>query len=375
MKLLSLQLENFRNYRRYEFEFPKDKNLTVLIGENGKGKTNLLEAIYFLSLSRSFRTGTQDDLIDWEMDYFRCTGEVETDEETANLEAFYSNYPRKHKSLKRNDVPQKSSEYVGNLLTVLFHPNDLDILYLSPSLRRKYIDILLSQTDRKYLISLSNYKKTLKQRNALLASIREARFSRKPTATLEANLDAWNQEIAEFGTEILEKRQHLIDFFDKNLEKTYRKISGNNEIISLEYESSVLKKKKSLAKKEIHTLYLDELFNRKSRDIMQAKTTVGPHRDDLKFFINDKEITGSASRGEFRTLLLALKLAEIEYIKKQTDKNPILLLDDVFSELDLNRRKHLLEAIKGCQVVITTTDLSDLKELKESSLLEIVKVG
>jgi DNA replication and repair protein RecF len=336
MKLQKLQLENFRSYTKYEHTFNHDT--TILVGENGLGKTNFLEAIYLLSLGRSFRTSTPEDLINWGQPHLRCLAEVEVDDDKLELQVFYSKTP-KRKNFKINDVNKRNSDYIGNFLTVLFHPEDLNMLYLNPSYRRQYLNILLSQTDRAYLLALSSYKKVMKQRNALLHKIRDQKFTGADITNLLHDLDTWDAQLIQFGTDIIQKRQALIHFLTDRLPKLYQAISGRNENVHLEYQ----------AKK------LDDLALRRDREIMQAQTTLGPHRDDLTFFIANHEISASASRGEFRTLLLAIKLAEIAYIQEKTGENPVLLLDDVFSELDPSRQKHLLEAIKTCQTIITTT--------------------
>lgn len=371
MKLTKLQLENFRNYKRYIYEFAKNKEFTIILGPNGKGKTNFLEAVYVLSLGKSFRSFKRDNLIEWDMDYMRCTANVENDDENLELEVFYSNYPKPKKNFKKNGVNLKNSEYLGNLLTVLFHPEDLNMLYLSPSLRRRYMDIVLSQTDRNYLAALTQYKKILKQRNALLLSIREARFKGYNLDKLKEDLAVWDEEIIESGAVIISKRLLFVEFLNKKLSKIYNSISGDKDTIDVEYKSRIVKKTSNL---NIEEIYRDELFNRKERDIIQAETSAGPHRDDLEFFLNGKEISASASRGEFRTILLAMKLAEIHFIKGKTGKKPVLLLDDVFSELDRKRQSHLLKSIKGCQTIITTTDINNLGDLaKKKAVLEIVK--
>lgn len=396
MKLKKLKFENFRNYPSHSYEFPADKELIVMVGKNGIGKTNFLEAIRVLSLGKSFRSLAHEDLINWEMDYLRLNAEAEIDNESCNLEVFYSSRPTRRKNFKKNGVNLKNSEYLGNLLTVLFHPEDLNMLYLSPSLRRRYMDIVLCQTDKSYLIALSKYKKTLKQRNTLLAQIREAHFNPVSSGStenaLQEDLAAWDEEIIEYGSPLILKRLLFINFLNENIEKIYRNISGEKERVSIEYISKVIKNSdiphlkindtklsdsastttnsSQLAKSHfnplttISQLYSDTLASRQRQDIFRAETTTGPHRDDLFFFINGKNICSSASRGEFRTLLLALKLAEIEFIKQKTGKNPILLLDDVFSELDRKRQTHLLKSIKGCQTIITTTEISkDLTDL------------
>jgi len=381
MKLTKLQLENFRNYSKHTYEFAADKDFTILVGPNGMGKTNFLEAIYILSLGKSFRSSHSEDLIEWEMDYMRCNAEINYDDENVKLEVFYSNKPIRQKNFKKNGVNLRNSEYLGNLLTVLFHPEDLNMLYLSPSLRRKYMNIVLCQTDKKYLNALSKYKKVLKQRNALLHEIREARFKKASTEStiehLKDDLIAWDQELIEFGCVVIKKRVYFLEFLNKNIQKIYRSISDDEEKVEVEYESKIVKKGAYTSKsssKNLAEMYKDELFNRRERDIRQAKSSAGPHRDDLKFYINGKEISKSASRGEFRTLLLAIKLAEIKFIKEVTGKNPILLLDDVFSELDRKRQTHLLKSIKGCQTIITTTDITNLGELaKDKASIEIVR--
>lgn len=377
MKLTNLKLENFRNYSKFNYDFPKDKELIVIIGPNGTGKTNFLEAIYILSLGKSFRSLDNDDLVGWESEYLRCTANATIDEEDCHLEVFYSTAPTRRKNFKKNGVNLKNSEYLGNLLTVLFHPEDLNMLYLNPSLRRRYMDIVLSQTDRSYLLALSNYKKALKQRNALLGQLRDAYFNKAQESSqevLQNDLTAWDEEIVKYGTPIITKRLEFTAFLNKHIEKIYSSISGEKERISIEYLSKIVTPN-SLATDPDHPLpptisqlYADALTFRKKHDTFKAETSIGPHREDLVFFINGKNICASASRGEFRTLLLALKLAEIEFIKEKTGKNPILLLDDVFSELDHKRQTHLLESIKDCQTIITTCDTSGLDDLPSNTV-------
>lgn len=382
MKLRKLQLENFRNYKSYTYEFDPANDFTIIRGPNGQGKTNLLEAIYVLSLGKSFRTVQQEDLIMWGMDYFRAKGTVEVEDENQELEVFYTNYPTKKKNFKKNEANLKNTEYIGNLLTVLFQPEDLNILYLSPNLRRRYMDILLSQTDKSYLDALIHYNKALKQRNSLLNSIRKSRFSKQDDEELLKDLDAWDEELVKYGSIITEKRLVLVKFLAKELQKVYQSISGEKEKVDIAYISKVATKNsiqslsiQSISKTpdyyeklfDITTSYRAQLHENREKDIIQATSTRGPHRDDLLFYINEKEITASASRGEFRTLLLSIKLAEIDFIKQKTDESPLLLLDDVFSELDSTRQEKLLKAIRGCQTIIATTDTENIEDLADKS--------
>ena len=380
MKLTNLKLENFRNYSKFNYDFPENKDLIVIVGPNGTGKTNFLEAIYLLSLGKSFRSSVHDDLVSWENEYLRCSASAQIDDEECKLEVFYSTAPTRRKNFKKNGVSLKNSEYLGNLLTVLFHPEDLNMLYLNPSLRRRYMDIVLSQTDKSYLIALSKYKKALKQRNVLLSQLRDAYFNKtqdSSQAALQEDLTAWDEEIVTYGTPIISKRLEFTAFLNRHIEKIYSSISGEKERISIEYQATSIAKQKLEGLPQdldVAAVYAETLVARKKSDIFKAETSTGPHRDDLYFFINGKNICASASRGEFRTLLLALKLAEIEFIKEKTGENPILLLDDVFSELDHKRQIHLLKAIKDCQTIITTCDTSSLEELPENKVILDVEI-
>jgi DNA replication and repair protein RecF len=355
MKLTKLQLENFRNYQNYLYKFPENTRHTIIIGGNGKGKTNLLESIYMLSLGKSFRSSSQEDMIRWGDSHMRCKGKINKNGDTMDLEVFYSIDPLKKKNFKKNEVNVKNSEYLGDFLTVLFHPEDLNMLYLSPSLRRRYLDITLCQTDKKYLNALQEYKKVMKQRNALLGEIRENMYKGRDVTGFLENLNVWDEKFLTFAEEISEKRKNFKEFIEGKIEDFYREISGGEEKVKIEYKCSLKSPEK--------------LLDARKYDINRAESSCGPHRDDLKFYIDEKEINSTASRGEFRTLLLAIKLGEIDYIKEKSGYNPLLLLDDVFSELDEKRQKHLLQAIKECQSIITTTDMRGLEELSEESNL------
>lgn len=357
MKIRKLQLENFRSYDSYEYDFPEDKNVLIIVGPNGKGKTNFLEAIHVLSLTKSFRSSYKQDMIKWENDYFRCKCTTFRDDEDTELEVFFAARPARQHAFKQNGVEEKAVDYVGHLLTVLFQPEDLNILYLSPSLRRKYLDTVLSQTDKSYLVALRQYNHVLKQRNVLLDAIRSARFDGKDIERLLKDLDVWDEQLLNFGTIVSKKRAEFIEFLAQEVPKIYQKISEGSEDIAIKYKISELTPENMAAKRD--------------REVRYAQTKIGPHRDDIHFFIDKKQIQESASRGEYRTILLAMKIAEIAYIEKSTGDSPILLLDDVFSELDPDRQKHLLDVISNCQTIITTTDLDSHPNVENSEVLEV----
>ena len=397
MKLLKLQLQNFRSYATYSL--PLTKNTLVITGENGVGKTNILEAAYFLSTGKTFRSSDQDNLIKIGMDYFLVKGEVaeefdakdsasESAPESESLEVAYANYPRKQKIFKVNDVATPHAKYLGNLITVLFHPKDLNLLYMEPSLRRKYINLLLSQTDREYLQSLTNYTKLLKQRNALLDEIAERNVS-------ESELETWDERLADEGAKIIFKRIEAVKILSKNLHKNYQKISGGKEDARALYASTITLAEEAIASADsevaeqgfaehefadkdakaiaiIKKSFQKKLLLKRDKDIRFGTTSAGPHRDDIKFTLDDHPIEEFASRGESRTALISLKLAEISYIEKKAKTSPLLLLDDVFSELDENRQKYLLEALKNCQSIITSVDVP--KNLENNEDIEVLKL-
>jgi len=359
MKLLKLQLENFRNYKKFEMDFEKDGNIVLISGENGKGKTNILEGIYMLSTGKTFREADNDELLQWGMDFFITTAKLLHEPaarvpETITLQVAYSNYPRRQKNFKINDVKTPHIEYLGNFITVLFHPKDLNMLYLEPSLRRKYLNLILSQTDKFYLEALGNYTKLLKQRNALLEEIAEEK-------SREDELDTWDEKLAGEGAILIAERKKLIKFFNGKVGGFYRKISGGKEDLEIKYIGTILDDQTDDSIPDLHSIkkqYLKKLILKRDRDLRYGSTSSGPHVEDIKFYLNDKEISSFASRGEFRTILIALKMAEIDYIENKTKEKPVLLLDAVFSELDENRQAHLFDAIKSCQAIITAAGVA-----------------
>ena len=343
MKILKLQLENFRNYESKLIDITE--NPCIFAGANGLGKTNILEAIYLLSLGRSFRSSNLSDLVRWDQNYFRVIAIVEAEEgdetdfgeDSFKLEVAFENSAKSRKNFKVNSIETRPSEYFSTMPIVLFHPEDLNTLYLSPGLRRKYLDILLSQSSNYYLLALSNYNKLLKQRNALLRAIRDK-------IQPEDLLDTFDQQLVQAASIIIEHRKDYVQYLTKPLEKYYEQIADKPDKVSVKYLQ------------KLQEDYLISLKNRRQLDIIKGQTSLGPHRDDLIFSINGHEISTAASRGEIRSLLLSLKMSEIDYIHQKKRQKPVLLLDDVFSELDQDRVQKLKKLVSAYQTVITTTD-------------------
>lgn len=369
MKLRSLSLEQYRNYDTLELIFDATQPLTTIVGPNAHGKTNILEAIYLLAITKSFRTNKQQDLIQWEKEYCRVTAVIENSPDpTQKLELFFGHHPNPLKSLKINDVRTSAPNFIGNCQIVLFHPEDLNILYLGPDLRRRYLDILNIQVQPKYYRALRAYNRILKQRNALLKRIKEG-IARPP------DLDIWDEQLAQQGLILVEERAKAIAFLNEAITRVYQSIAHTTDTASVEYYCSVTTPERSEAAfppaqiPAIHhnltssTIpltaadYLAALHSARPRDLEALFTTKGPHRDDFSIHLNNRPLETHASRGEYRSCVLALKLLEIAFYQQKSGENPLLLLDDVFSELDPDRQKALLQSINGCQTIITTTHL------------------
>ncbi|MBN1258961.1 DNA replication/repair protein RecF [Candidatus Peregrinibacteria bacterium] len=349
MKIISLTLKGFRNLRPLKLEFGEKNSAIAFVGSNGQGKTNILEAIYMLALSKSFRSRLAADVIGFDEDFCKMEAGIKTAEGEKILEMSLMK-GMAQKGLKINGVKKTASEFIGNLKAVFFSPEDISLISLEPKIRRRYMDILLSQTDRGYLESLMRYQETVKQRNALLRRIREKNAN-------EPELEFWDGAMAEAGIEVVRKRQELVQSLSALIFPYYNAIAQSENKVEIHYLSKAGEAK---GKKEL----LDLISKNHERDIGSGATQIGPHRDDLEFFLNGHEMARFASRGEWRSLVLALKFAEIAIIKEASGETPVLLLDDVFSELDESRQKYLMEAVESAQTFLTTTHKEFLAGIK-----------
>lgn len=358
MWIQKIALKNYRNYLNNELEF--SPGLNVFIGKNAQGKTNFLEAIYFLSLTRSHRTRLDKELIHFQEKELRVSGNLQRPTGVVPLEIDLSS---KGRVTKINHLKQaKLSDYIGVMTVVLFAPEDLQLIKGAPSLRRKFIDIDLGQIKPVYLSDLSNYNHVLKQRNTYLKT------AEKVDIDFLAVLD---EQLADFGSRVMEHRLDFIANLEKEADRYHYTISDGLEHLKIHYLSSVPFDKKS----DIKEQFLKTLEKNHKRDIFKKNTGAGPHRDDLEFFINDMP-ANFGSQGQHRSLILSLKMAEIELIKNVTGDYPILLLDDVMSELDNYRQTELLKMIiaKNVQTFITTTSLEHLSQLpKELKIFTVTK--
>ena len=352
MKLTNLQLQNFRNYESVQLEFTD--GVHVFIGENAQGKTNLMESIYALAMTKSHRTTSDKELIGWKKDFATIKGTIEKTATKTNLELQFS---KKGKIAKVNYLEQKRlSSYLGNLNVILFAPENLTLVKGSPQNRRKFVDMELGQMSSLYLYDLVEYNRVLKQRNTYL----------KQLAIKKKQPDEYLEVLSEMLSELASKIVfHRLDFM-KQLEALaipiHDQLSLGREKFSVSYQATI-PLEDGLTASQMKEIYIDQFKKNQTREADQATTLIGPHRDDLIFYLNEVPVQTYGSQGQQRSTVLSLKLAEIELMKLSTGEYPLLLLDDVLSELDDDRQTHLIKAIENkVQTFITTTSLDGIKQ-------------
>lgn len=362
MKLTSLQLEHFRNYTKLDFAFP-DEPILVLSGENAQGKTSFLEALYLLALTKSFRTSDTEFLKQFEKDYFRikATGRsLDPVPDFTTLELCEIHEPSFKKVLKKNGTVLSAPKFIGNLKAVLFRPEDLQMLTGEPALRRKYLNTMLIQTIPGYMKQLQTYQKVLTQRNALLFQMKQGNATRSA-------LEIWDSQLVDSGSQIIAARLELVDFLSSQMPEPY----------SISYKSTIFSDETN--ESQLQTSFADALSDALARDARSAHTSVGPHRDDIQLQIGGKPLELTASRGELRSCLMALKQAEIAWMQSKTGTTPLILLDDIFSELDTQRKTSLFDLLPtDAQIVMTIAEGNPLPaspKLKSSASVRKVHEG
>ncbi len=349
MRLMSIRLQNYRNYETLELDFSDQTN--VLIGENAQGKTNLLESIYVLALAKSHRTTQDRELIGWESDSAFIEGRIHkrTGETVQSL-----TFSSKGKKAKLNHLEQRRlSDYVGAFNVVLFAPEDLAIVKGSPQGRRRFLDMEIGQVSPVYLHDLNQYLKTLKQRNALLKQL----LIKGGDETL---LEVLTDQLIEVAVKIVSRRHHFIDQLEKWAGPIHAGITRNLETLTIQYVSDTFQKERH-TKEQMFETYRQKFDKIRENERRRGVTLFGPHRDDFELYVNDRNVQTFGSQGQQRTAALSLKLAEIELIHEEVGEYPLLLLDDVLSELDDHRQTHLLDTMgKKVQTILTTTNIDGI---------------
>lgn len=338
MIIKSIELSNFRNYDLEKFDFHNGTN--VLFGDNAQGKTNVLEAIFVGCTTKSHKGSKDADMIQKNKEASHIRYYVEKNNCTFKVEIHMKR--GKTKGIAIDGIPIKNSkELMGLSNVIFFSPEDLSIINNGPEERRRFIDMELCQLNKGYLFYLTQYKKVLKQRNALLKQIQENK-------DLLSSLEIWDTQLVQHGKKIIEWREEFIQNLNEIMKKKHSSLTGGKEEIKIEYKPNCRTNN-----------FEEKLFIQTDKDIFHGSTTVGPHRDDMLFYIGNQEIKTYGSQGQKRTAALSLKMAEIEIVENTIGEKPILLLDDVLSELDRNRQNYLLENIKGIQTIITCTGLEE----------------
>lgn len=384
MRLHRLTLSHFRNYRHLDLNF--EGPVTLLQGQNAQGKTNLLEAIFFLATSKPVHAQTEREVVGWSAEeeplpYARLLAEAETGGRATTLEIVLTargdgvNFT---KQIKINGAARRSMDLVGVLRAVLFLPEDIRLIDGGPGERRRYLDIALCQIDRAYCRALSAYQQVLTQRNSLLKSLRDQELPAN-APVVAAQLGFWDEKLVQHGAAVVARRHNFVQELAVAAQARHAELSGGRELLALHYAPSFNPGNYTAAEYEflrsgapveagrsrlevdaVAGHYLAKLNSRRARELAAGNTLYGPHRDDLRLLANGRDLRLYGSRGQQRSAALALKLAELLLMTQATGEAPLLLLDDVMSELDAQRRSTLLTALAGVpQAIISTTDWED----------------
>ncbi|MDO4482299.1 MAG: DNA replication/repair protein RecF [Bacillota bacterium] len=359
MYFKEIELKNFRNYEYCREFFSPEIN--IFVGENGQGKTSLAEAIYIMCLGRSFRTHKDRDMIMFGQSSAVVRSVVYKDERNIRTEIILND--KEKKRIKINGIPKKKSDLSNNILIVIFSPEDLKIVKEDPDNRRRFINREISQLKPSYYESLTRYTKILNQRNILI----------KAGNVNRAHLGVWNDELIKYGVRIIYERKRFIERLSRISSEIHSDITDGKENLKIEYDGDIkfnenINELMDDFKKKLN----DSYYNDSSRGI----TSHGPHRDDMKISVNDTDVRKFGSQGQQRTAALSLKLAEIKLIEEETGEKPVLILDDVLSELDSRRQNYLIQSLKGVQIFLTSASISDEIACKfEEKIIFEIKEG
>lgn len=338
MVIQSLELSNFRNYDFLNIVF--DKGTNILYGDNAQGKTNILEAIYLCATTKSHKGSKDKDIVKFGQEEGHIRTYVKKDGQDIRIDMHLRKNKTKGIAIDGTRI-KKASELLGIMNVVFFSPEDLSIIKNGPSERRRFVDMELCQLDPMYLHHLNQYNKIVNQRNRLLKDM-------WADETLKETLDVWDLQLAMYGEQIIRRRREFIGQLNEILYGIHKNLSGGKEELQIRYEPDCKEEELS-----------ERLKKNRDRDIRLKQTSAGPHRDDFSFMTGEIDIRKFGSQGQQRTAALSLKLSEIELVKQMTKDTPILLLDDVLSELDANRQNYLLNSIGDIQTIVTCTGLDE----------------
>lgn len=364
MRIKNLRLRNFRNYDSLNISFAEAFN--IIYGNNAQGKTNIIEAIFLCASGRSHRTAKDNELLKYEAGGFNIKLLFEKAGIDEEIEIAFNSEERK--KIKINEIPlKKIGDLMGHLNAIIFSPEDLLLIKQGPAERRRFIDITLSQLRPSYFYDLQQYAKILYQRNTLLKTIMMRR-------ELEATLDIWDKHLVKTGLRIMKARNSFVVKLNSLAKIRHEKLTNGEENLNLEYSPSFGIDKKS-SDAELEEIFTKLLEKNRGREIQKGISIFGPHRDDINIFLNGESTKIYGSQGQQRTSVLSMKLAEIDLMKEESGDYPVLLLDDVLSELDDRRKEQLLDSIGGMQTFITCTDRRFFKRSTENAEFFYVENG
>jgi len=360
MPLTRLKIRNFRNLAAIDLELAPGINL--FFGPNAQGKSALLETVGYLATSTSHRTRRDEEIIRWEEAAAYAKGVLDDDEDNT-LEFGLS---REGKQVKvGGGVLKRICDLYGRLRVVLFVPEDLEIVSGSPTTRRRFIDLTIAQVDPRHITQLQKVQHILRARNQLLKRAQSKRG-------IPDEMEIWDEQLVQAATPVIRTRQTATREIAEGLKRFHNRITEERETLSLSYHSTVV----PVEGQSLETAFNERLIGARDRDIQNGSTSIGPHRDDLEFALEGRDLRAFGSQGQRRTGVLALRLAEIEWLKQKTGQDPVLLLDDVIYEMDEKRRQHFFEQIdRGGQVLITATEIEHLAPLAPRAKLFEVKAG
>jgi len=364
MEIINLKLFNYRNHKKKEINFA---HTNIVFGANGSGKTSILEALTLLSTTRSNRTNKTKEIINWDTEDSFLELVIKKNKEKKTIRLILDNKNNHGKTFSLNGKIFPPKDIIGEFLTVYFAPESLDIITGNPNKRRRFLDILISQTDKSYLSTLIKFKKTLLNRNKILKDLSLNKKDKK-------EIVFWDQELINTSSLIMKKRKKTCKALNVFLLKHHKKIIKRKQKTVLQYTPSVVQKNNH---KDIKEAFTERLAVDFDLELRYGNTLYGPHRDDVRFLVSGKDAALYSSRGEIRSLIIALKLAEMDYIIKKKTQKPVVLLDDMYSELDAKRESHLMDFIlKIPQTVITTSNKKIAKSLskKGARLIKLNKI-
>jgi DNA replication and repair protein RecF len=340
MIIESIDLKNYRNYDFLNMCF--DPQTNIIYGDNAQGKTNILESLYVCATSRSHKGSKDRDILQFDSDEAHIKMQVKKNEIPYRIDMHLKK--NKSKGIAVNGIPiHRSTELFGIINIIFFSPEDLNLIKNGPAERRRFIDMELSQLDKIYLSNIVNYNKVVVQRNKLLKDL-----GFNPSKEKQETLDIWDMQLVRYGSEIIKRRREFIKELESLIVGIHEKLSGGKEQLRISYLPNVSEEN-----------FSEEIRRVRDKDLQYKMTSTGPHKDDISFFINGNDVRKYGSQGQQRTAALSLKLSEIELVKKIIHDTPVLLLDDVLSELDGNRQQFLLDSIGGIQTIVTCTGLDD----------------